>query len=477
MSTRTGGLLELVARGKKDLFFTNNPTVSYYNNVYRTASATTHEIYQLMPRNVPEWGKWVDFDLEHRGDLAHKFYLRIQLPTWLPPEVAAANKTGLVTYADGVTYGYCQNVGYQMIHKVQVFNDTMLVQEMYGEYLDWRLRGAYESGTVLTAGAQVGYHDESPLSIGRSASPGLLRVPLPLLGWQGLDEPGFPLCVCRKQRFRIRVWLRTLDELVVCSDGRLNPQPWNGKTLYVQTTKGGPINATQTTLPYTSLKTITLSLETTQRYIPAEVQMFLRNRVLRIPFRHVQFQTNAIEHNSVVAASPPFNSIVSLPFTSDFIGPSNRFAVGFRTNAATAAGQRTRLSAMASSLRLSIANLDRVKAWQPAVFREFTAYHKQARMPLAAYGSVITGTRDVPLEVYTMTLGGYDYPRPSGTVSFSRAAQPVFYVGVAPAPAAQGDPLSATAIADRGGYMLLYCESWNVFQFSNGGGKQMFDDV
>ena len=33
MTTRTGGLLELVARGKKDLFFTNNPTVPYYHNV------------------------------------------------------------------------------------------------------------------------------------------------------------------------------------------------------------------------------------------------------------------------------------------------------------------------------------------------------------------------------------------------------------------------------------------------------------
>jgi hypothetical protein len=471
MTTRTGGLLELVARGKKDLFFTNNPTVSYYNNVFKTATATTHEVYQLMPRNTPEWGKWVDFDLEHRGDLVHKFYLRIQLPTWLPPAVALLNKTGLVTYAGGVTYGYCQNVGYQMIQKVQVFNDTMLVHELYGEYLDWRLRGAYESGTTLLAGAQIGYHDESPLGIARAANPGLLRVPLPILGWQGLEEPGFPLCVCRKQRFRIRVWLRPLEELVVCSDGRLSPQPWLPQTLTVQATKGGPLDTTATTLPYTSLKTITMSLETTQRYVPPDVQMFLRNRVLRIPFRHVQFLTNAVEHNSVVAASPPFNSSVVLPFSMDVIGPSNRFMVGFRTNAATAAGQRTRLSPMASSLRISIASLDRVKAWSPAVFREVTAYHKQARMPLAAYGSTVAGTADVPLDVYGITLGGYDYDRPSGTVSFTRASYPTFFVTVAPAAPDTRLP------GDRGGFILIYCESWNIFQFANGGGKQMFDDV
>ena len=472
MSTRTGGLLELVARGKKDLFFTNNPTISYYSNVYKTASASTHELYQLMPRNVPEWGKWVDFDLEHKGDLVHKFYLRVQLPTWLPPAVAAANKTGLVTYEGGVTYGYCPNVGYQMIHKVQVFNDTALVHELYGEYLDWRLRGAYESGTTLTAGAQIGYHDGSPLALGRAANPGLLRVPLPLLGWQDIDDPGFPLCVCRKQRFRVRVWLRSLEDLVVCSDGRLRPQPWNGVPLSIQSTKNGPLDTTQTTLPYTSLKTLTMSLETTQRYLPPDVQMVLRNRVLRVPFRHVQFFTNAVEHNSVVAASPPFNSGVTLPFTVDFIGPSDRIMVGFRTNAATLAGQRTTLVPMASSLRLNIANIDRVKPWVPAVFREFTAYHKQARMPLAAYGSTVPGTADVPLEVYTMTLGGYESWKPAGTVSFTRASLPLFYVGVAPAPV-----VDARLPGDRGGFALFYCESWNIFQFANGGGKQMFDDI
>jgi hypothetical protein len=469
MAARTGGLLELVARGKKDLFFTNNPTVSYYHSVYKTASATTKELYQLMPRNTPEWGNWVDFDLEQKGDLASKFYLRVQLPTWLPP--AVANQTSLVTYDGGVTYGYCQNVGYQMIKKVQVFNDTMLVQELYGEYLDWRLRGAYESGTVLTAAAQIGYHNESPLAIGRAASPGLLRVPLPLLGWQGITDPGFPLCVCKKQRFRVRVWLRSLEELVVCSDGRLSPKPWNGVRLSVQTMAGGPIDTTQVTLPYTSLKTITLSLETEQRYIPADVRLFLQSRTLRIPFRHVQFHTTAVEHNSVVAASPPYNSSVTLPVPIEFIGPSDRLLVGFRKNAATQAGQRTVLAPMVSSLRLNIANLDRIKAWDPAIFREVSAYHKQSRMPLAAYGSTIPGSKDVPLEVYTLSFGGYDYGKPAGTVSFTRAVLPVLYYIVAPA------AIDARLPADRGGFALIYCESWNVFQFANDGGKQMFDDV
>ena len=38
-------------------------------------------------------------------------------------------------------------------------------------------------------------------------------------------------------------------------------------------------------------------------------------------------------------------------------------------------------------------------------------------------------------------------------------------------------PVEPRLPSDRGGFMVVYCESWNVFQFENGGGKQMFDDV
>ena len=94
MSSRSGGLIELVARGKKDLYFSQNPLVSYFHSVYRTASPFTKEIYVITPRNVPEWGRYVDFDIEHRGDLMKHMYLRVQLPTWLPPLAAAANPAG-----------------------------------------------------------------------------------------------------------------------------------------------------------------------------------------------------------------------------------------------------------------------------------------------------------------------------------------------------------------------------------------------
>ena len=462
MTSRQGGLLELVARGKKDVFFTDNPTVSYYNNVFRTAAPVVTEVYTWNPRNRPEWGKWVDFDLEHRGDLVNKFFLRIQLPTWLPPAAAAANPTGIVTDASGNTFGYCNKVGYQMIHKVQVFQDTILLHELYGEYLDWRLQNSYEAGTLQLTGLNVGSREDTPLAIGRSASPQMLRVAIPILGWQQLGDPGFPTCVLRKQRFRIRIWLRELQEIVVCSDGRLQPAPWGGKPLRIQAVRNGPIDTTQVTLPLSALKYPEMTLETTQRYVGNETRLFLQAQTVRFPFRHIQFQTFAVEHNSVVLASPPFSSTVNLPFAIDFIGPSERFTVGFRTNAATKAGQRTVLSPMTQTIRLNIANIDRIKAWDVAVFREVTAYWKEIRMPNA---------NGIPLEIYTLSFGGMDGATPSGTVSFTRATKPILYAMVQPNPI-----IDPRLPSDRGGMALVYAESWNVLEARDGYGKLMFDD-
>lgn len=462
MTSRQGGLLELVARGKKDVFFTDNPTVSHYNNVFRTAAPVVTEVYTWNPRNRPEWGKWVDFDLEHRGDLVNKFFLRIQMPTWLPPAAVAANPTGIVTDASGNTFGYCNKVGYQMINKVQVFQDTILLHELYGEYLDWRLQNSYEAGTLQLTGFNVGAREDTPLAIGRSASLPLLRVAIPVLGWQQLGDPGFPTCVLRKQRFRIRIWLRELQEIVVCSDGRLQPAPWGGKPLRIQAVRNGPIDTTQVTLPLSALKYPEMSLETTQRYVGNETRLFLQAQTVRFPFRHIQFQTFAVEHNAVVLASPPFSSTVNLPYAIDFIGPSERFTVGFRTNAATMAGERTILSPMVQTMRLNIANIDRIKAWDVAVFREVTAYWKEIRMPIR---------NGIPLEIYTLSFGGMDGATPSGTVSFTRATKPMLYVTVQPNPV-----IDPRLPSDRGGMALVYAESWNVLEARDGYGKLMFDD-
>jgi hypothetical protein len=465
MSARSGGLLELVARGKKDLFFTANPQVSHVHSVYLRAAPFTKEIYIAKSRNVPEWGKWVDFDIEHRGDLIKQFYLRITLPTWLPADVYEINKRGLVTDASGVTFGYTNNVGFLMIDKVQFFQDQLLVHEVYGEYLDWRLRQSYDVGHTAMIADQVGSREETALAIGRSASQTSLRVPLPLLGWQHIHDPGLPLTALRSERYRIRVHLRALTDVLVASDGRLQPSPWD-MSLRVQATAGGSITR-HMSLPRLAMERLDMSLEMTQVYVAPDVQTYLRAAVLRFPFLHVQHYQYTIDDPQMTAAAfTGAGTGFTMPI--DFIGPTDRLLLGFRSLACTLAGQRATLRAsngapFIRNLRLNIANIDRIKQFPVAYFREVTAYWKHARLG-----------RDMeqphlPQEMYTITFGGYDVGVPAGTLNFSRATTPNLYVTLNSIPY---DPRNIS----RETHALLYSESWNVYEVRNGRGRLVFDE-
>ena len=114
-------------------------------------------------------------------------------------------------------------------------------------------------------------------------------------------------------------------------------------------------------------------------------------------------------------------------------------------------------------MRLNIANIDRVKQWPVPVFREVTSYWKNNRMAL--------DLEDLskPLDVYTITFGGYDSTDPMGTINFTRAVDSILYLTLG---SIEYDPRNIS----RKTYALLYAESWNIYEIANGKGKLMFDD-
>lgn len=466
MTSRAGGLLELVARGKKDIFFTANPIVSRFHSVYTRSAPFTRETYIAKPRNDAEWGRWVDFEIEHRGDLLRDLFLRIELPTWLPSVAVAANPCGRVTDLSGVSYGYCNNIGFQMIQKIQFFNDQIMIHEVYGEYLDWRLRQSYTMATTFVVADDIGARGESGIDVGRAGSPRPLRVPIPILGWQHLGDPGLPLIALRNQRFRMRVHFRNLDDVVVASDGRLRPTPWGGKPLRIETSAG--IDTSQTTLPYSVMKRLGVSLECNYVYIDSDVATYLKAGIWHIPFYHVQYQESTIEDNAMTAAATSSVETFNFPIPADFIGSVDHMLLGFRSEACTMAGQRTQLRSPADTpfirtVRVSIANIDRVKQWSTDILRDVSAYWKQTRgaLDLDASGRL--------QEIYTITFGGFDHHRPIGTLNMTRAVQPTLYLTL------NSIPYDSRTIS-RKTFALVYARSWNIFQIGNGIGKMMFDD-
>jgi hypothetical protein len=458
MSQR-GGLLELVARGKKDLFFHANPSVSYFHSVYRRVAPFVEEVFVSQPRNTPEWGRWVEFDLEHRGDLVRKTYLRIKLPTWLPDTYASLNGTSIITDASGVSFGYTNNIGFQLLEKIQLFQDQVLLQELYGEYLDWRLRQLNSLATTYVIAAGVGARGDTSLEIGRSATPGHLRVPIPLIGWENVGDPGFPMVAMRKQRFRLRILLRNLEDVVVASDQRIRPSPWHAFFRIQRSPTATP--ETFTTLGKSAMKTIQMSLETSQVYVQKDVQEWLRIQDWRIPYRHAQHQDFTVEDNQWNAASSVAS--FSLPFRLDIVGPVGRLLTGFQQEGDRLSGWRTLLEAPATQLRLNIANIDRIQPFPLQVFQDVTSYWKNQR---AAQNQA---NLDKPHSVFTLTFGGRDSKQPAGTLNFTRSTPPEVWATLASIPIDM-------RTKSRKSFFTVFAESWRIWQIQEGVGKCMVDE-
>jgi hypothetical protein len=463
MAAQQGGLFELVARGKRDLFFTANPQVSMFHSVYRRTTPFTQETYVAQPKNNPEWGRWVEFDIEPRGDLLRKFYIRLTLPTWLPDPIASQNGRILVSDQNGVAYGYCNNVGFHMLEKIQLFQDQVLVQELYGEYLDWRLRQMNSVNTTFVIAASVGTRGESTLDVGRAATPGTLRIPIPLLGWESVGDPGFPI-VAHKQRFRLRIQLRKLEDVVVASDGRAFPQPWN-MPLKVQFRKDGPVDTTYKTLPMSALaRGIGIALESEQVYVPRDVQEWLKIQRWDIPYRNVQRQEFTVEDNQWNAAATASVTNFTLPFRLDFVGPISRLLAGFQGEGSRQAGQRpSLLRDAARQFRLNIANIDRIQSFSAPVFRELNAYWKNIRA-----AQDLSDPQD-PQEVFTFAFGERDSPQPMGTLNFSRSVLPELWITLGTIPI-------DTRTRLRKSYLVVYAESWKLWTLQDGKGMNLIDE-
>jgi len=206
----------------------------------------------------------------------------------------------------------------------------------------------------------------------------------------------------------------------------------------------------------------------------------LKSTILRFPFMTTQFQQYIIEDNTMTAAFFSPAGTVNYTMAIDFIGSVSRLFLGFRTEANTQAGNLTNLRPpglgltatnqidaivpnFITSMRLNIANIDRIKSWPYAIFREVTSYWKNTRMALDLVDA------NKPEEIYTVTFGGYESDNPAGTLNFTRATNPILYLILNAIPYDK-------RIVSRKTYALLYAESWNVFEIQGGRGRCMFDD-
>lgn len=465
--TSEGPLYELISRGNKDNYFiSDEPGALYpYDNRYKPSPPQIHELRRLPPLQAADFGRAIDFEFEIAGDVIVEPALLIQLPTWLPEPQAILNPKSVITDLEGVSYGYTRGIGYFLFEKIQFFQDRLLLQEWSGDGLFASTRSRGSMNSAFLENALTGNHDGSAILIGKNATPGLLRLELPLIGCQDLEDGGFPRVAAVHQNFRIRCILRKLEDLVEASDGRPQPIPWGtgngGKTFQIKTSATGTPTQFQT-LERLAIGPPTIQIETRHIYTDGATQEALRKETLIVPYERLfenHFTQGPLDYSPLRRGGT-----AQVLRILDADHPGGRVVISFRSAQALLANQRwkytvgdtlTETDSFYNQFGFILAGRDREYNWPPLVWRFLEQHAKEERD--SGYN----------LSFMNWTLGDIrgriaPFPRQlDGTLNWTSAVRPNLLI----------DLRDVTA---QNTFLDVYIETWAALEFEGGRAALLF---
>lgn len=253
-----GALMELASRGKKDSYFIQEPKRTWFGADYHRRHAAVRQIQIIEPETPALFGSWVDIELPRGGDILKSMDIRIQMPTWLPPEVAAINReTGYDVLVQSKTpmlgsphtnayahFGWTNGIANYLIDRWALFADNVQLAEGWGFFNSWFPDMETTQMHAPLIHAVTGTHDGSEKAIQMNSTLPELVFRLPLPGCQVKGDMGLPLCAMWGQRLYVRLWLKDRTKLAesgALATGEVGgmpryelcPEPWGGKDIQV----------------------------------------------------------------------------------------------------------------------------------------------------------------------------------------------------------------------------------------------------
>jgi hypothetical protein len=206
-----GGLLQLVAVGKQDVFLTGNPQITWFKMVYRRYTNFAMESQQIYFDGDPDFGKRVTALIPRRGDLLGPMILEVVLP--------------FVTMSDGSTGNYVNTAGYALIEEISLEIGEQEIDKQTGEWMQIWSSLTVSGGQRDALNSMIGRVDglNSPpaviapttCSVG-TYKYGAAKLYIPLQFWFNRN-PGLylPLLAMQYHPIRINLKLRDLPGMLV----------------------------------------------------------------------------------------------------------------------------------------------------------------------------------------------------------------------------------------------------------------------
>ena len=109
-----GGLLQLVAYGAQDVYLTGNPQITFFKVVYRRHTNFAIEAIAQTFNGTPAYGNRVTCQISRNGDLIHRMYLSLLMPT---------------------TGTFCAGYGLRLIDNVEIEIGGQKIDKHYSHWL------------------------------------------------------------------------------------------------------------------------------------------------------------------------------------------------------------------------------------------------------------------------------------------------------------------------------------------------------
>ena len=154
-----GGLMQLVAYGAQDIYLTGNPQITFFKVVYRRHTNFSMESIEQTFNGTADFGKKVTATISRNGDLIHRVYLQVELPS--------------VGVASGKSFRWVNWVGHALIKNVEVEIGGQRIDKHYGDWLHIWNELTQESGKQDGYANMVGNVDRLFRPVGKGAGPAI----------------------------------------------------------------------------------------------------------------------------------------------------------------------------------------------------------------------------------------------------------------------------------------------------------------
>lgn len=222
--TRGGGLLQLVATGKQDVFLTGNPQITWFKMVYRRYTNFAIESQMIPFDSQPDFGRKITCVIPKKGDLLGALWIETTLPA--------------IYDTSGNPLSYPNAAGHALIQEVSIEIGEQEIDKQTGEWMEiWSnytiTKDKIDSWNLMIGKVTSDGYGDVPSTAVRLYGP--LKLYIPLRFWF-CKSPGLalPLLALQYHAIRINITLRPLSQMFINDHPTVCPMDISAKPTSIQ---------------------------------------------------------------------------------------------------------------------------------------------------------------------------------------------------------------------------------------------------